>query len=239
MVKVKPVRGPLLREIVYDEEHFRMIDNLRMEAADVLVALTAEGVTPYLHGSVARGDVTAKSDIDVILMDVVPSYKVELALSNAGHEPEARLITMATPSHALKAVIEIHDRIVVTFPLVKLRRLEQEFYIFGGLCSVSEVQAGERKAGVDKRLVFIEPTEKGHIERSILGSESDIAKALGISVDLIEERERVLLRRDDLGRRGVYVKKRVPPDASIEEWADEFISQNPPASMKLRRKGKA
>lgn len=236
MVRVKPVRSPLVREVVYTEEHFQLLNSLRKESTEVIVALESEGIATYLHGSVARGDVNAKSDIDVVIMDVMPSYKVELALSNIGYDPEARLIAMATPSHALKAIIELRDRIIVTFPLVKLLRLEREFYRFGGICSVSEVKSGVRKPGVDKRLVFIEPTEKGHIARSLIGCETEVAKKLGISIDMIKERERVLLRRDKVGRTGVYVRKHVPPDVTIEEWADKIISENPPASMKLRRK---
>ncbi|MBO3804229.1 MAG: nucleotidyltransferase, partial [Candidatus Brockarchaeota archaeon] len=58
---------------------------------------------------------------------------------------------------------------------------------------------------------------------------------LGVSVDLIRERERVLLRRDALGRTGVYLKKRVPPDESVEGWAERIVKQNPPTVAKLRR----
>jgi len=236
MVRVKPVRSPLMREVVYTEEHFKLLNSMRKEAVEIMVALEPEGTVPYLHGSAARGDVSAKSDIDIIIMDAVPSYRVELALSNIGYDPEARYIAMATPSHALKAIVELRDRVIVTFPLVKLRRLEREFYKFGGICSASEAASGKRNPGVDKRLMFIEPTDRGHNEKSLLGYESEVAKKLGIGIDLIKERERVLLRRDEVGRTGVYVKKRVPSDATIEEWADKIVRENPPASMKLRRK---
>ncbi|MBO3804228.1 MAG: DNA polymerase subunit beta, partial [Candidatus Brockarchaeota archaeon] len=146
---------------------------LREEAAKVMASLEAEGISPLLHGSVARGDVSARSDIDIVAIDVVPSYKVELALSNAGYKPSARFITMANHSHDLKATNPLHNEVSVTFPLVKLRTLEREFYKFGGACSLAEVLEGRRKRGVDKRLVLIEPTEKGHLERSILGSEPE------------------------------------------------------------------
>jgi predicted nucleotidyltransferase len=236
MVKVKPVRRPLLHEVIYTEERFQILKALRKEAMKVMSFLEAWGIATFLHGSVARGDVNTKSDIDIITMDVVPSYRVELALSNAGYEPQARFIVMATPSHVMKATIHLQENIIVTFPLEKLKTLEHDFYKFGGICSFSEVVAQVRKRGVDKRLVLIEPTEKGHLERSIIGSEAEVAKLLGVSLDLIKERERVLLRRDTHGRTGVYLKKQVPPEESIEEWADRFIRQNPPASMKLRRK---
>ncbi|MGQ9513483.1 MAG: nucleotidyltransferase domain-containing protein [Thermoproteota archaeon] len=236
MARVKPVRRPLLREVIYSEERFQILRTLRSEAIKVMSSLEAEGILSFLHGSVARGDVNARSDIDIITMDVVPSYKVELALSKIGYEPQARFIVMATPSHAMKATTHLKNNIIVTFPLEKLRKLEYEFYRFGGVCSSSEVVAQERKRGVDKRLVLIEPTEKGHLERSIIGSEIEVAKLLGVSLDLIRERERVSLRRDTSGRTGVYLKKQVPPDEGIEEWADRFIRKNPPASMKFRRK---
>jgi predicted nucleotidyltransferase len=236
MTRVKPVRRPLLREVIYTEGHFKMLREMRQEAMKVMSSLEARGVVSFLHGSAARGDVNARSDIDIVALDVIPSYKVELALSDIGYEPLARFVTMATPSHALKATIQLRNNIVVTFPLVKLKTLEHEFYKFGGICSLSDVMGQRRTRGVDKRLVLIEPNERGHLEMSILGSEVEVAKLLGISIDLIRERERVLLRRDASGRTGVYLKKQVPPDESIEGWAERIIRQNPPAISKLRNR---
>jgi len=205
MTRVKPVRRPLLREVIYTEGHFKMLRAMRQEAMKVMSSLEARGVVSFLHGSAARGDVNSRSDIDIVAMDVIPSYKVELALSDIGYEPLARFVTMATPSHALKATIQLRNNIVVTFPLVKLKTLEHEFYKFGGICSLSDVMGQRRTRGVDKRL-------------------------------LIRERERVLLRRDASGRTGVYLKKQVPPDESIEGWAERIIRQNPPAISKLRNR---
>ena len=42
--------------------------------------------------------------------------------------------------------------------------------------------------GVDKRLMLIEPTEKGHVESSIIGKEEYVAKLLGISAETVLDR---------------------------------------------------
>ena len=64
----------------------------------------------------------------------------------------------------MKAHIEIAEKITVTFPLMEMRRVEREFYRFGGEANLSQLKAGIRVPGVDKRLMLIEPTEKGHEE---------------------------------------------------------------------------
>jgi len=235
-LRVKPVGRGVERRVFYGEQRFQLLRDLRARALEILQALDSLDVAPLLHGSVARGDVTPRSDIDVVLTDVVPSFKVELALEKAGIHRFNRLLLMATPSHSLKGLVDLGPSLSVTFPLVKLRPIERGFYLFGGVCTADEVREGARKFGVDKRLMLITPTEEGHMERSILGSEVEVARILGVDIEVVKERERVLLRRDRVGRTGMYLKERMPPDTSFERAADQFIRSNPPAGMKLRRR---
>ncbi|MHA1628204.1 MAG: nucleotidyltransferase domain-containing protein, partial [Candidatus Baldrarchaeia archaeon] len=81
--------------------------------------------------------------------------------------------------------------------------------------------------GVDKRLILIEPTVKGHIESSIIGRESEVAKILGVSVDIIKERINVLLRRDKIGRTGVYLKRELSPHETFGEVLKKIADRDP------------
>ena len=87
----------------------------------------------------------------------------------------------------MKAHIEVNEQTTVSFPLMQMRRVEREFYRFGGEINLSQLKAGVRVAGVDKRLMLIEPTEKGHVESSIIGREEWAAKILGVSAETVLE----------------------------------------------------
>ena len=49
-----------------------------------------------------------------------------------GFSSTPALIVQATPTYAMKAHIEVSERITVTFPLMEMRTVEREFYRFGG-----------------------------------------------------------------------------------------------------------
>ncbi|MDQ7849977.1 MAG: hypothetical protein RB148_06860, partial [Armatimonadota bacterium] len=78
-------------------------------------------------------------------------------------------LVQATPLYAVKAHILIDEKTSVSFPLTRMRRVEREFYRFGGEVTLKQLKANARVAGVDKRLMLIEPVEKGHLESSIIG----------------------------------------------------------------------
>jgi predicted nucleotidyltransferase len=103
---------------------------------------------------------------------------------------------------------------------------EYEFYKFGGTISYEEILDNKRKKGVDKRLMLIVPTEKGHIEYSIIGRENEVAKELEISIDTVLERENVLLKRDKIGRTGTFLKVEVYNNQTVEEVALKLTSTN-------------
>jgi predicted nucleotidyltransferase len=82
--------------------------------------------------------------------------------------------------------------------------------------------------------MLIEPTEKGHIESSIIGREERVAKILEISVDTVLNRVRILLRRDSVGRTGLFIERELPPDETFESMLKKLASVNPALRRRLR-----
>ncbi|MEM2913772.1 MAG: DNA polymerase subunit beta, partial [Candidatus Bathyarchaeia archaeon] len=101
------------------------------------------------------------------------------------------------------------------------------FYKFGGFLGIDGLKVGLRVPGCTKRLTLIEPTPKGHYETSIIGKEVEVARKLGISLEMVKERTRVLLRRDEVGRTGVFLSEEVSKDESFEKVLKKLIESNP------------
>ncbi len=216
-------------EVIYTDSHWRLLKSKRMEAKRLVDALTHAGLPSIVHGSIARGDVHAGSDIDVFIPMPVPSYRVELALENAGYRIYLKKIVQATPSHHPKVyyVLDPSEKMVVSHPLGKMGRRELEFYYFGGALEGGDLAQGKRVPGVNKRLLLIIPTERGHRAENIVGREAQVAKILGISVDTVLERVRVLSRRDQVGRTGVFLEIELQPNESVEEAVSREAANNP------------
>jgi len=224
---VKPVvRGDAV-EVVYDEARWRLLAELRARAMEVMEALERAGLEPIVHGSVARGDVGPRSDVDVVVPMPLPSFKVEFALESAGLQVVERVMVMATPAHVIKAHLYLDERTSVTFPLVEMTRLEREFYRWGGELTLDELRRGVRTPGVDKRLMLIRPTPRGHVEEPIKGREAEVARLLNVSPDIVRERVHVLLRRDLIGRTGVYLKYSLSPHESFEDALRRLKDRDP------------
>ena len=231
---IKPVRSADIVEIVYDEERWRLFKELRTRALELMEVLVKQEFDPIVYGSVARGDVNKDSDVDVFVPHVVPSYKIELALREAKLEPMNREIVVATPWQLPKAHIYIEEDHSVTFPLVKPKQLELEFYHFGGAASVEQVGQAVRVPGVDKRLMLIEPTPRGHIESSVKGREAEVAKRVGVGLGIVRERVQVLTRRRDVGHTGIFIQRALAPNESFEEVFKQLIERY--SGMKIRLK---
>jgi predicted nucleotidyltransferase len=131
----------------------------------------------------------------------------------------------------------VEERRVVSFPLAKLSKTEYEFYYFGGAVTFRELREGKRVPGVDKRLMLIEPTPEGHRESPVIGREAIVAKIVGVSLETVLERVRVLSRRDEIGRTGVFVKIELEPWESIEEAVRDIARRNPLFRRAMRAKG--
>lgn len=230
----KPVRYGDKIEVVYSSERWRILAEFRRKAVQVVGVLKRHGLDSFVHGSIARGDVTKNSDIDVVIPYQVASFIVETALRELFPTFTERLIVQATPQHAPKAHIQVDERVTVTFPLAKLSRLEYEFYGFGGLVRFDQLERGERVPGVDKRLMFIEPTERGHYESQVMGRESVVAKRLGVGIETVQQRVRVLTRRDEIGRTGVYLKRSLENNESFENVLRKIADHDPVVRNRIR-----
>jgi predicted nucleotidyltransferase len=234
LVALKPTRRPDFREIVYDSARWALLDEFREKAMRIIAALEGFSLRTLVHGSIARGDVNKDSDIDVFVAEPQSSFLVETALERAELPINARLLIQATPNYAMKAYIEVDAGTSVSFPLMRMRRVEREFYRFSGEVNLQKLKTCSRVAGVDKRLMLIEPTEKGHVESSIIGREEAVAKRLGVSAETVLDRAHVLLKRDEVGRTGVFVKREVSRDETFEMVLKRLTDENPAVRRRMR-----
>lgn len=233
----KPIRYAERVEIIYNEKHWLLLKTLRREALEVMEALAHVSLHSIVHGSVARGDVSEKSDVDVFLPEIPSSFAVECALETAGFSVSRRVLVQATPAYALKGYIELNENRCVSFPLVKMRRVERDFYRYGGELDLQMLKDNKRVVGVDKRLMLIEPTLQGHVETSVVGREPEVAKRLGVSVETVYDRVRALLRRDEVGRTGVFIERVVVPSETFEMVLRGLTDANPAVRRRLRSHG--
>ena len=239
MVREKVAPEYLEKEITYEESHWADFQQLRKLAFRFLNALKA--FAPLLHGSIARGDITKKSDIDIIIPHQIKEFQISAVLDPINFLPIERWIVQATPLSAIKAVILFSSapELTVTFPIIPFYPRENEFYHFGGTVGFEDLKKDLliRVPGVNKQLMFIDPIETGHKEfRVTTENVSIIAKILSISVDTILERIRVLERRDQVGRTGIFKKRLLLPTESFGEVLREISATNPASRRRIKRK---
>ncbi|MEM2913327.1 MAG: nucleotidyltransferase domain-containing protein [Candidatus Bathyarchaeia archaeon] len=230
----KPIIYSERLEVVYSADRWRLLSELRSRAIEVMEALERAHMFCIIHGSIARGDVSPRSDIDIFIPQTLPSFTVENALRMNGISISRRILVQATPTYSIKGYIEIDEQRWVSFPLSKMREIERDFYKFGGEASLEMLRTEVRVPGVDKRLMLIEPTEMGHVESSIVGQEERVAKLLGISVDTVLDRVRTLLRRDRVGRTGLFIERELAPEESFESVLKRLADANPAVRRRLR-----
>lgn len=233
-VAVKPAKNAEYKEVVYSTAHWVLLENLREKAKRIMTALDAFHLRALAHGSIARGDVNKNSDVDVFIAEPQSSFLVETALEKAAVPVNSRLLVQATPNYAMKAHIEVDETTSVSFPLMRMRRVEREFYRFGGENNLNQIKAGTRVAGVDKRLMLIEPTKNGHTESSIIDREEAAAKRLGVSAETVLDRVHALLKRDEVGRTGVFVKRELAADETFELVMKKLADENPAVRRRMR-----
>ncbi|MCS7097369.1 MAG: nucleotidyltransferase domain-containing protein [Candidatus Methanomethyliaceae archaeon] len=231
--KISPVYEE--KDVIYDKGRWELLRKLREKAIDIMKILAKSSIESIVHGSIARGDVNERSDIDVFIPYVIPSYMIENALSD--FKFYKREITQATPNHVIKAIIHLDEKTRVTFPLIPLRDKEREFYKFGGEIGLRELEEGKRVPGVDKRLMVILPTSYGHHEFSALYNTIEASRIVGVSIELIMERIRVLTRRDEIGRTGVYFKAELNENENFEAKLKERIENDPNLRRLLLKRG--
>lgn len=230
----KPVRRADRVKVVYKEKQWILLKELRLKTVQLMRVLQQFHLQNIVHGSVVRGDVTEKSDIDVFLPNPFSSFMIETALERANIPVNRRFIVQATPQYALKGHIEINPLQSVSFPLTKLRKVERDFYKFGGEASFQTLEKNLRVPGVDKRLMLIEPTLNGHVESSIVGREETVAHLLDISIETVLDRVHALLRRDKVGRTGVFIERELAPNETFEMVLKELTDKNPEVRRRLK-----
>ncbi|AAK40446.1 Conserved hypothetical protein [Saccharolobus solfataricus P2] len=175
----------------------------------------------YVYGSVARGDVNEKSDVDIIVFN---PNQIVLDTLNVNH----KYLIQATPNSVPKAYLSLDEEetIVISFPLGRLRRNEIEFYSFGGLVDLKGLSKNERVPGVNKKLMLIIPTENGHMEIPLEGNEDYASKLLKISLETIMERKRLLARRMERGHTGVFLRYDLGGNESIYDAFNKMYKSN-------------
>jgi len=233
----KPLRRSERKEVVYEKRRWNLLKELRSKAVQIMEVLDKSHLNSIVHGSVARGDVSEKSDIDVFLLDPPSSFIIETTLQRGGLSINRRLVVQATPLYAMKGYIEMDKQRCVSFPLVKLRPVERDFYRFGGEASLQVLREDKRVRGVDKRLMLIEPTPEGHVESSIVDREGEVASILGISLNTVYDRAHALLRRDEVGRTGVFIKRELSADETFEMVLKRLADENPAVRRRLKLYG--
>jgi len=220
---MKPSPPGEVRRVYYSQERWQLLKRLREKAIRFMRKLNKYGIEGLVHGSLARGDVTKKSDIDIFIPYQIP-LRIQLALQDIG-EIYKKEVVIATPWALPKAHIYLDERTCVTFPLLEPTQTEIDFYYFGGAIDLKGLEEGKRVAGVDKRLMLIEPTPYGHLESSILGREGEVAKKLKVGVEIVRERIDVLTRRAEVGHTGLYYKRELACSESFEQIIPEVMKK--------------
>ncbi|MBY9017465.1 MAG: DNA polymerase subunit beta [Candidatus Lokiarchaeota archaeon] len=205
------------RIIKYKKNDWELLNNKRLQALKLLNVFVIAGYDPYIYGSLARGDVHVDSDIDIVFLRRISSFLVEHVLFKNGYDNYFREIIMATPGDTIKLYIYLSELESITIPISPFDKKSLEFYSFGGKINQNQLKRKIRVPGIDKRLVFINPTNDGHEESSIIGNEHDVAKEINVNIETIIERRNVLLRREKYGRTGVFIKRPLNPDESTED----------------------
>jgi len=175
--------------VIYSENHLKLLQQKRERSKTLLEMFVKEGLNPFIYGSIAR--------------------QIEIILEKNGFNNYFREIIMATPADTLKLYIYLNELESITIPLSKFNKKSSEFYDFGGKVNLNQIINRIRVPGINKKLVLIQPTSDGHEEYSIIGNENLAAKQLSVSINLINERKRVLLRREKFGKTGVFLKRSI------------------------------
>ena len=233
MAKKPMERGENVK-VFYEKSRWKVLKELRGKAIQIMEALDRVYLRTIVYGSLARGDVSEKSDIDIFLPDQPSSFLVETTLERLGIQVHRRKVVQATPFYAVKGYIELDEQHCLSFPLVKLRQVEREFYTFSGEADLLILKEDRRVLGINKHLMLIEPCLEGHTETTIVGREGAIARLLGISVHIVRERVRALLRRNEVGRTGVFIAKELAPNETFELILKKLSDQNPAVRRRIQ-----
>ncbi|MHA1405153.1 MAG: nucleotidyltransferase domain-containing protein [Candidatus Helarchaeota archaeon] len=223
-------------EIIYSPEHWKLFREFRLKTKEILTAL--KNFNAASHGSIARGDVTSKSDIDIIIPYKIDEFQLIKPLGSINYSRfRERYIIQATPLSAIKATIVLGENVSLTFPLIAFYPREFDFYAFGGFLTLEDALLEKRIPGITKQLLFITPTDRGHASWRVTQENAALAaKKLCVNVNTILERLRVLERRDRIGRTGIFLKVAISPNESFGEVLRSIERKNPASRRRIKRK---
>ena len=223
-------------QVIYSNDHWELLNSLRKSAIKMMKPLVEAHIRCIVYGSIARGDVSTTSDIDVYIPTPPSPTLIETTLETVDLQFIKREIIQATPSYAAKAYIYLDELRSYSFPLIPIRLDEEDFTGFAGKVDYNQISKNKRVPGVNKDLLLIEPNEQGHIETYIEGMEGIVAKKLGISTKIVYQRVRVLKRREKVGRTGVYIKRQLAPDESFGSVFNDLTKTDSAIRRRLRKK---
>ncbi len=225
--------------VSFDEEWNQLINELRGRALEVLTFLHKAGINSVgVFGSVARGDVTRRSDVDIHVLHPLPSYQIEVPLLERFSFIKKEIV-QATPNHIPKGIWYLDIGVSVSIPLIPPNRREYEFYKMAGFATYKDIKEGRFFLGIDKQLTLIEPEPlvkpSGYWKSSVFLSLHLVSKKLGVTVQILEERCRVLQYRDKKGRTGVFLREIIDPRQNFEQYFS-FLMKRKPVLRRLLEK---
>lgn len=217
--------------IAFDENWRELINELRSRAMETLECLVRAGLTDAgVFGSVARGDVTKKSDVDIHVPHVVSSYRIEAFLLEQFSVLKKEIV-QASPNYVPKGIWYLDNGTTVSIPLLPPNQREFEFYTMAGFVTLDDLKKDVFVPGVDKQLTVIDPepriSPKGYWKSSILPNITSVARKLRVSPYILEERSRVLQCRDQKGRTGVFIRETVDPNMNVEQYFNILLKKKP------------
>jgi predicted nucleotidyltransferase len=229
-----------VKRVIYDDRKWALLKCKRELALKLMLALEHCGiVSAIVHGSVARGDVEDDSDVDVSLLEPYSPGLLEFCLEGSGYSVYSKKVVMPTPVNTPKLYIYLDSReeLTVSNPLAGLSSVEIEFYKFSGMLELRELIKNLRVPGVNKKLMFIEPTEYGHTEMPVLGNEDYVVKKLGVSLAVVRDRVEALTRRVREGHTGLFIEEEIPVNMGTEEFIKRLCKENKVFRERLQRHG--
>jgi predicted nucleotidyltransferase len=220
--------GTGYRKVVYDERRWRTLREKRSVAERVLSALHEAGVTDaFVYGSVARGDVRQESDVDAFIPHPVNPEVLQARIEELLGGWKRRVVVQATPTYAVKGYIYLDDLTSISFPLVEMMPSELLFYDVAGKVDLEGVRKGVRVPGMNKSLVAIIPVDDGHLEYPVELDVEKAARLMGVSPDALRERVRVLKRRREHGRTGLYREIELSTEETFSSVLKRLLDTNP------------
>jgi predicted nucleotidyltransferase len=220
--------GTGYRKVVYDERRWRTLREKRGVVERVLSALHEAGITDaFVYGSVARGDVRPESDVDAFIPHHVNPEVLQARIEELLGGWKRRVVVQATPTYAVKGYIYLDDLTSISFPLVEMMPPELLFYDVAGTVDLEGVRSGVRVPGMNKSLVAIIPVDDGHLEYPVELDVEKAAKLMGVRPDALRERVKVLKRRREHGRTGLYKEIELSAEETFSGVLKRLFDTNP------------